>query len=503
MEKSSFFDAEIVNGEYDRVYLSEDYAKYFSSFIGNGIFPNPSDNLRVVANGDSMKVTVKAGKAWIKGYYYENDSDLVLNLEPADGVLHRIDRIVVRLDLIEREVSVKIKQGAFSSNPVAEELERNVDIYELALADIKIMNGNISITNSNINDLRLNSEFCGIVHGTVDQVDTTEIFNTYQQYLNEKLNGSEFNDWFMLLKNKLDPYADVALQLQLQISELEEKMENSLKTDGSLQENLNADMLDGKHANEFIQNGQSQAALKSIELCDAKPYIDFHFNNSTNDFTSRIIEETSGTLTISNNLKVSGKINDKQISGTLATNEKTNLITAINEVFTNANNGKTAIANVVGSPLTANNTFQQAANTIQSHKNTLATNLKNKGISADSTETLANLVGKVGNIQSIKYVSGYAEIKLEPAKTSGGVTTGTVYDLNFGFRPDIYVQILYSNSNANKIAIGFFMDNELDDNGKYNGTDFKFQKTSTGIRYINMDTRYWFQPIGDYFAIKL
>ena len=76
MEKSSFFNAELVDGEYDRVYLAEDYARYFSSFIGNGVFPNPSNNLKVVASGENMKVTVKAGKAWINGYYYENDSDL-------------------------------------------------------------------------------------------------------------------------------------------------------------------------------------------------------------------------------------------------------------------------------------------------------------------------------------------------------------------------------------------------------------------------------------------
>ncbi len=319
MEKSSFFDAEIVNGEYDRVYLSEDYARYFSSFIGNGIFSNPSDNLSVVANGDNMKVIVKAGKAWINGYYYENDNDLVLNLDPADGVLNRIDRVVLRLDLIEREISVKIKQGVFASNPVSQELERNVDVYELVLADIKIQNGAISIVNSNINDLRLNTDLCGIVHGVVEQVDTREIFNTYQQYLNEKLNSNEFNEWFISLKNKLNPYEDLALQLQLQVDELDSKIFNieesfgenlkeQLKSkadkDGTLQTNLNADMLDGKHTSDFILNGQEQTGFKNINVT---------------------------------------KINDKTISGTLATNEKTNLITAMNEVFTNVSNANNSM----------------------------------------------------------------------------------------------------------------------------------------------------------------
>lgn len=230
MEKSSFFNSEIVNGEYDRVYLAEDYANYFSSFIGNGVFPNPYDGLRVVADGDSMKIKISKGKAWINGYYYENDADLILNINPADGGLDRIDRVVLRLDLIEREITVKIKQGDFSSNPVAKEIERNIDVYELALADIKINHGVISVKNSNINDLRLNKEVCGIVHGVIDQVDTTEIFNTYQNYLNERMNSNEFDEWFNGLKNKLNPEEDAALNLQLQINEINDVIDGELKT---------------------------------------------------------------------------------------------------------------------------------------------------------------------------------------------------------------------------------------------------------------------------------
>lgn len=41
-----------------------------------------------------------------------------------------------------------------------------------------------------------------------------------------------------------------------------------------------------------------------IELYHTSPYIDFHFNNSTADYTSRIIEESSGVITIKPNLVV-------------------------------------------------------------------------------------------------------------------------------------------------------------------------------------------------------
>lgn len=49
----------------------------------------------------------------------------------------------------------------------------------------------------------------------------------------------------------------------------------------------------------------SKATFKGdgIEISRAMPYIDFHYNSSTSDYTSRIIEETSGTLTIKTNMK--------------------------------------------------------------------------------------------------------------------------------------------------------------------------------------------------------
>lgn len=55
MEKSSFFNS--VSG--DRVYRAEEWAEYFASFIGNGVFPVPSTSLQVVA-GPGMAAPITA-----------------------------------------------------------------------------------------------------------------------------------------------------------------------------------------------------------------------------------------------------------------------------------------------------------------------------------------------------------------------------------------------------------------------------------------------------------
>ena len=188
--QSGFFNS--VNG--DRKYDAKKFAEYFASFIGNGVFPNPSNNLQVLSN-DDMTVTVKAGKAWINGYILINDDDYILTLDPADGVLNRIDRIVARYDTVDREIRLEVKKGTFASSPVAPTLQRDADAYELGLADVYIAAGVVSVTQANITDLRFNTELCGIVKGTVDQIDTTDLFAQYQ---------TAFNDWFQELKDVLD-----------------------------------------------------------------------------------------------------------------------------------------------------------------------------------------------------------------------------------------------------------------------------------------------------------
>lgn len=193
----------------DRRYKADFWARFLGSFIGNGVYPNPSTNLQVIANGD-MTVTVKAGKAWVNGVFYENTADKVITLDVADGVLKRIDRIVVSDITLERDTYSKVKKGSFASTPAAPALQRDADAYDLGLADIYIVNGAVSISQANITDLRLNSAYCGIVHGLVDQVDTTTLFNQYQAWLSEMKIDAETNfyEWLETLQNILS--GDVA-----------------------------------------------------------------------------------------------------------------------------------------------------------------------------------------------------------------------------------------------------------------------------------------------------
>ena len=225
-----------VNG--DRKYNAWWFAKYFSTFIGNGVFPNPSSNLQVAAY-QNMKVVVKPGSGWIDGYFIYSDGDHVLSLDVADGVLKRIDRVVMRLNHLTRKIEIVVKKGTFASSPVAPTLQRDADAYELALADVLINNGATQITQANITDQRLNTALCGIVHGTVNQVDTTTIFNQYQAWFEsikdsvageldawKEFQEQEFLTWFETIKDILD--GDVAGNLAARIADLEQGLANHI-----------------------------------------------------------------------------------------------------------------------------------------------------------------------------------------------------------------------------------------------------------------------------------
>gem|GEM_PF-1680936 len=216
-----------ING--DRRYDAKWFAQYFATFIGNGVFPNPSTGLQVIANSN-MTTSVKMGKGWINGYFIVNDGDYVLRHDNADGVLKRIDRVVMKLNHVKREIEVLIKKGGFASSPVAPSLQRDADAYELALADVLITNGATQITQANITDQRLNTSLCGIVHGTVNQVDTTTIFNQYMAWLDETKSGvsedmlrwkeqytKDFEEWFESIKDiyEGDVVANLAARLTL------------------------------------------------------------------------------------------------------------------------------------------------------------------------------------------------------------------------------------------------------------------------------------------------
>nr|DAH86506.1 MAG TPA: Receptor Binding Protein [Caudoviricetes sp.] len=182
MAAEKYFPFRSVSG--DRKYSAEDWAAYFALFLSNGVFYSSADRLKVTAY-EGMKVKVGKGAGFIAGRMYMLEADTTITLDTADGALNRIDRIVLRCDYTNRRITIAVKKGSYSASPTAPELTRDADAYELALADVYVAAGVVTITTANITDQRLNTALCGIVTGLVEQADTQEIFDEFYAYLQE------------------------------------------------------------------------------------------------------------------------------------------------------------------------------------------------------------------------------------------------------------------------------------------------------------------------------
>jgi hypothetical protein len=198
LERCGFFDANLVGEEYDRVYLAAQFAAYFASFIGNGVYAEHSNQLQVVAMPTpQMQVGVEKGQGWINGYWYENTDTMYLPIEVADGVLNRIDSIVLRLGFAERNMWLMVKKGTPAVSPTAPEVTRTADYYDLQLATVSIPASSIRITQAQIQDTRMNQDVCGWVTGVVEQLDTTTLFNQFETYFQEfkENNQADYEEW--------------------------------------------------------------------------------------------------------------------------------------------------------------------------------------------------------------------------------------------------------------------------------------------------------------------
>lgn len=197
MEKSGFFKS--IDG--DRRYYASDFADYFGKFIGNGIYIlDGIANLQVIAK-TSMTITLKPGAAFINGHDYSNTANLDLTLDLSDGYLSRIDRLVLRCDENNsRAIYAAIVKGENSTAPVPTPLRRDAEVYEIALADIRVNKGAISIKQEDITDMRMKEDVCGVVKALGER--TVETKNLFLQF------EAEFKKF--MEENKTELGGDVA-----------------------------------------------------------------------------------------------------------------------------------------------------------------------------------------------------------------------------------------------------------------------------------------------------
>lgn len=188
-------------------YLAED-AQLFHATRTNGVFS--SDNHYEVTAGTGMQVIVGTGIAWMKlsefgGAVAGNTTSSTLAISTAPTTFPRIDRVVIRHDYVLNTTLLAVKVGTPGSSPVAPAITRDASMFEMAIADVRVNAGALSIINGNIIDQRLNESVCGIMRDGVTGIPTQTLYDAWYSWFNSlKLSAEsqakEFLAWIELFK---------------------------------------------------------------------------------------------------------------------------------------------------------------------------------------------------------------------------------------------------------------------------------------------------------------
>lgn len=161
----------------------------------SGVF-GAAENAAVTALAEAtMAVHVSDGIGWLadtkkNGCVWWNDVEettgtkLQLEIGRADGMLDRIDRVVVEWETTSFATLpvVKVLQGLPASTASAPALENDATVRQISLAKISVKAGTTAITPSMITDERMDKSVCGIVTDHCE-IDTTVLQAQFEALL--------------------------------------------------------------------------------------------------------------------------------------------------------------------------------------------------------------------------------------------------------------------------------------------------------------------------------
>lgn len=127
------------------------FARYFSSFIKNGIF---SQNSFVPSISSGLTMSISAGQCWINGYFAYDDDEQTKTFTAGNDYW-----FVQRLDTALGQLTAQ-----WITNPTAGQIpSRTSSVYDLVLFEVNVPAGATALTEGMITDYRLDEEMCGIV----------------------------------------------------------------------------------------------------------------------------------------------------------------------------------------------------------------------------------------------------------------------------------------------------------------------------------------------------
>ena len=194
MLRYGFFDSEIVGYDeegmpkFDRAESSDFLAMFISQIISDGVLAAPGDCFQVVAS-EGMMLKVRPGFGIVRGRFAADTKEAEIEIPKAPTAYKRIDRVVLRVNYLQRLCEIVVKTGTPDATPVPPELLQPAsgDFYELCLATVSVNSNQTVIAQAHITDTRYDSSVCGVVTQLIDHLDTSVFFaqlnSFYEEYV--------------------------------------------------------------------------------------------------------------------------------------------------------------------------------------------------------------------------------------------------------------------------------------------------------------------------------
>ena len=176
------------------------------------------------------QVQIAPGLAWINNATFKGKSVVVtepitIDVDLADANSARIDRIVLRFDAAANASVIDIKKGTAGAQPQAPAISRTESLYELALCDVSIAAGSVTVEQAHLTSKILDESVCGIMRDAVTGIPTQDLydqFEAWQEAFEADANSwmsteqSDFTDWRETNESAFDSWQTTEKQAYLE-----------------------------------------------------------------------------------------------------------------------------------------------------------------------------------------------------------------------------------------------------------------------------------------------
>lgn len=168
-----------------RSYDAMDFSKLFDGMVTDGVFASIGDCL-IVKPSSGTTVNIGTGKCWFNHTWTLNSDILPIVCDPADGLLNRIDAIVLEVNSTQsvRDNCFKYIKGTPATEALKPILTNTEYIHQHALCYINRPMGSTEITEANIENVVGTAE-TPFITALLQTVSVDELLGQWRAQLND------------------------------------------------------------------------------------------------------------------------------------------------------------------------------------------------------------------------------------------------------------------------------------------------------------------------------